>query len=68
MTSLLLFFIIFFIVAVVAIVIYEKVIHPLLFKEELEGTLETAAEGKIRKDVQKKVKEILEGEDDADSR
>ena len=62
MAKVLLFLVILFIAIVVCIAVWEKVIHPLLFKEELEETLETAAEEKIRRDVDKKAKEILGGD------
>lgn len=54
--------IILFIVSV-AVIVYDKVLHPFFFKEELEGTLEDAAEEKIRKEVNKKAQEIIGGND-----
>ena len=39
------------------------VIDTPTFKEELEETLESAAEQKIRKDIQKKAKDILGGKE-----
>ena len=63
MAKVLLFLIIVFIVAAGCILLFEKVIHPLLFKEELEETLESAAEEKIRREVKKKAKKILGGND-----
>ena len=62
MAKILLFLVILFVAVIVCITVFEKVIHPLLFKEELEETLETAAEEKIRRDVSKKAKEILRGD------
>ena len=67
MAKLLLFLVILFTAAIVCIALYEKVIHPLLFKEELEETLETAAEEKVRRQVSEKAKEILGG-DNANSK
>lgn len=67
MAKILLFLIILFVVAIVCVCIFEKVIHPLLFKEELEETLESAAEEKIRREVKNKAKKILGG-DNADSK
>ena len=59
MAKLLLILVILFTVALVCIAVFEKVIHPLLFKEELEEKLETATEEKIRRDVSKMADEIL---------
>lgn len=55
------------VVSIVAMVVYDKFIHPALFKEELEETLEDAVETKARAEIQKKAKEII-GEDDVDSK
>jgi len=46
-----------------AAIIYEKVIHPILFKEEIEETLESAVEEKIRNEVKKQAEEISGGDD-----
>lgn len=61
MAKLLLFLCISYAALLLCIFIFEKVIHPILFKEELEETLETAVEEKIRRDVDKQAEEILGG-------
>ena len=53
------------VVLVVGILVYDKFLHPLLFKEELEETLEDAVENKTRRQVQAKAQEILEEENDS---
>ena len=63
MAKLLLVLIILFGVAIVGILAYNHILHPLLFKEELEETLEGAVEEKTRKEVKKKAKEILNDDD-----
>ena len=63
MAKILLFLIIFFVAVIVIAVAYDKIIHPLLFKEELDETLENAVEEKVRKEVNKKAQEILEDKD-----
>ena len=66
MAKILLYLFIFFVFCMCAIIVYEKIIHPILFKEELEDTLESAAEQKIKNEVDKKAKQILEDGNDAE--
>jgi hypothetical protein len=63
MGKLLFILVVLFVVAISSIVLYEKVVHPFLFKEDLEDTLEDAVETKTRREVEKKANEILEGDD-----
>ena len=67
MAKVLLFLITLFAVAIVCVVIFDKFIHPWLFKEELEDTLESAAEEKIRREVKSKANKLLGG-NSADSK
>lgn len=39
--------------------VWDKVIHPLLFKEKIETKLESAVETKVLMETDKKVEEIL---------
>lgn len=61
MAKILLFLIILFVATIVCVNIFERIIRPLLFKEELEDTLESAAEEKIRREVNNKANKILGG-------
>jgi hypothetical protein len=55
--------VILFAALIVAYIVWDKVIHPLLFKEEIDEKLESAAETKIKRKVDKEVQNILKEED-----
>ena len=67
MAKLLLYLVIVFTVGALSLLFYNKLIHPALFKEELEETLEDAVEEKTRQTVQEQAKQILEEDIDVNS-
>ena len=54
------YLVMFLAIGVVGLVVYDKIIHPALFKEELEETLEDAAEEKTRRKVKEEAKKLLD--------
>lgn len=57
--TILYYLLMFFIIGGVALFVYDKLVHPALFKEELEETLEEAAEEKVRREAKKQAEKIL---------